>query len=796
MPAKEISAIKLLTVTTAQQYPTYTDGQGFPSYLWDNLGYYWDNALDNAGTIFGYTMAVIFNMIFNVIIEINLFIISSFMTLLIAVIDTKNYTELLNSEPVQKAWIVIRDVLNMFFILLLLFSAFATIFQVEKFHIKKVLLMVVLMALLVNFSFPISRFIIDAANMPMYYMLQETGGPQDVAVKMLDDTNLKKILVPDAHWSDKHAVVLYASAAIFSFILMVTIVVIAFLFLIRLVALVLLVIFSPVGFVAAIFPATRKLSDQWWQNIIKYSFFGPIMIFMLLISLYLMAAFSDEIKDNISQVATNNLKAGGDSTATGSFVTNLVYGMVPIVVLWMGLLSAQKIGVAGADIAISKAKGFSKWSSKFLPIPLAWKGTKAFGRFADRKNAEGWGPGRMKQLTKYASPTAWKTAWKQREELQKRRAFSQSSGELQNTLNKTIGTAAAFNPLSSIPRKLRTGKFRAYDETDYGFKKMQDAKNEYKKEIADVSTGSDYVIKQLEAAKKEGNAAKAAAAVELLTKENNLNDWSASIDDADMDSSSEKVKESLEGLFEAVGMSEEQAAKQLNQLSEVAYAAGGFGYGGMAKVGERYDERERLTKTNAQTKKERELVKDLDENESIKNPNYYMRNGEDKKNWEESKNYGKFTLTSEIEQAQKVAGKMKNVEPQALAKMLHPTTFAVEKDGEIIGMNHLVAAEALKAFNDTHERQLKERPRADFKSKVLAAHTAEKGKNIRYINNEGKIDIASYNSYYKENEHAGNILDHYESDPDGSSKPNTETSKKEPGKNSGYMRDKFKNMRD
>src|SRR3990167_7929341 len=86
-------------------------------------------------------------------------------------VNPENFALVVNSKSVLVGWTIVRDALNLAFILVLLFSAFATIFQVEKFHLKKILLTLVLMALLVNFSYPISRFIIDAGNVPMYYLI-------------------------------------------------------------------------------------------------------------------------------------------------------------------------------------------------------------------------------------------------------------------------------------------------------------------------------------------------------------------------------------------------------------------------------------------------------------------------------------------------------------------------------------------------------------------------------------------------------------------------------------------------
>lgn len=54
------------------------------------------------------------------------------------VVQPANITDILNMDVVYEIWTMVRDLLNMAFIMMLLFSAFATIFQVDKYHIKKI----------------------------------------------------------------------------------------------------------------------------------------------------------------------------------------------------------------------------------------------------------------------------------------------------------------------------------------------------------------------------------------------------------------------------------------------------------------------------------------------------------------------------------------------------------------------------------------------------------------------------------------------------------------------------------
>ncbi len=265
-------------------------------------------------------------------------------------------TGLLNKSTVKEVWIMVRDTLNMVFILILLFAAFCTVFQVDKWNLKKVWLNILINALLVNFSFPIARFFIDVSNVAMYYFLNNMftgtgqGSGSSIMASFGSVSQLSEILIPNTY---AEAEVTYIIAAIvFTFIFGITILVLAALFVIRLIALVMIVMFSPIGFVGNIFPAMNKFASDWWTNLFKYAFFGPVMVFMMMVSLKIMAS----IPDSFNLAAQKNAPAD-----MSEWIAHTAFFMIPIFVLWMAMGIAQKMGVAGADKIVGAAK---KWGGK------------------------------------------------------------------------------------------------------------------------------------------------------------------------------------------------------------------------------------------------------------------------------------------------------------------------------------------------------------------------------------------------------------------------------------------------
>jgi len=289
-------------------------------------------------------------------------------TLLGWVIDVDNY-KLLKSSAIENSWKVIRDILNLAFILVLLFSAFATIFQIEKYHLKKILLTLVIMALLINFSLPISRFVIDAANIPMYYIATIIfgGGSGSISSAIGESSTIGSMFQPMLDTSQGSPME-YLAAIIFSFIFLITLFALAFMFLIRLVVLIILCIFSPLGFAAAILPSTQNYANDYWHTLFKNAFFGPIMLLMLAISIYILKAFQTDRLLALAQ--TNSINPDNANT-----LALWAFYFVPVVMLWGGMIWAQKLGAVGASVVMNKADSFAR-----KPFDKTWGWTVGGGK--------------------------------------------------------------------------------------------------------------------------------------------------------------------------------------------------------------------------------------------------------------------------------------------------------------------------------------------------------------------------------------------------------------------------------
>ena len=309
-------------------------------------------------------LAGAFNILLYGVLEVLSWALSAAVTLFGYAVDAGNLSGpngMLNLQATYDMWKFVRDIINVGFIFGLLFIAFAFIFQIHGYSDKKVILKLIGAALLVNFSFPLARVLIDFANVPMYFFLQMILGDNGSGAisSALSSSQLSSILVPEsaakAFSKDTSLLILNI---IFMFIFTITLAVLAIQFLIRMIALVILVILSPIGFAASGIPGLKSYGGKWWDSFLKYSLFGPAAAFMLVLATNFLAAVNGGGQyEGFRQIASEN-------TQDTSLVASMGLFAIPIVMLWFTVGIAGKFSVAGASISKDYGQKFIKSTGK------------------------------------------------------------------------------------------------------------------------------------------------------------------------------------------------------------------------------------------------------------------------------------------------------------------------------------------------------------------------------------------------------------------------------------------------
>lgn len=280
---------------------------------------------------------------------------------------------LLNRASVYTMWQFVRDFFNLFFILTLLYTAFTIVFQVAS-NYKKTLLSIVLAALFVNFSFPITRVIIDVTNVPMYYFVNQiaaqTGGEQNNWLgTVLSASQIKDVLIPGAgnggsvSLSDT-TVSQLIMAIVFLFIFSITLLILAVLFVVRVAGLLILLIFSSVGFAASVIPGLEEYGSKWWKKLWEYSIFGPAAMLMLFVA----TSFFKEISADNTRAQFLQAGISNSVPEQAGFISAMAMFTIPIIMLWMAIALAGSSAIAGAGAITGKGKQFGKWLAKNNPV--------------------------------------------------------------------------------------------------------------------------------------------------------------------------------------------------------------------------------------------------------------------------------------------------------------------------------------------------------------------------------------------------------------------------------------------
>ncbi len=260
------------------------------------------------------------------------------------------YNEFVRSEFVSMGWPLLRDLVNMFFILALLFIAFVTVLKIEKYEWNKLLARLLLMAILVNFSRTVCGLVIDFFQVIMITFVN--------AFKAIAEGSLWSALGIQDFWKKDSMDAIKAMGAyqavantmlglVFIVVLMIVLGVFVVILLFRIIALWILIVFSPLAFFAWVFegsaPKIGKYYEQWWSQFLDYCMVGPILAFFIWLSLSVVA------KVQIATYPVSGLPT--DMPTTGGAWTHFYSFATAIVLLVAGLKFAGDMRVVGASYA-------------------------------------------------------------------------------------------------------------------------------------------------------------------------------------------------------------------------------------------------------------------------------------------------------------------------------------------------------------------------------------------------------------------------------------------------------------
>lgn len=318
----------------------------------------------------------------------------------------------LTPKIVEIGWSFSRDFANLFFILALAFIGLATVLRIKEYEMKKALPILIIIALLINFTPVIVGFVVDMGNIVTKFFLNHAG-----SVDTLKDTlnmatgylgnSLARLFLENGHFYQNFPEIIlkFLFITVYGVVLLVFFTLATFIYLLigavfffRTVLLWVLMILSPIAFLSKVFPASKTTKmvfpdilhwDKWWEKLIQWTVIGiPISFFLFLSNLVMSATYRAEI-EGIYNTTSLGVTLGNTASSTFSytststeFINELSGLQVGFVNLFVSLLAPTialvLLGI-GAMISFKAvpegAKGIMKFTTE-KGVGVAWTRAK------------------------------------------------------------------------------------------------------------------------------------------------------------------------------------------------------------------------------------------------------------------------------------------------------------------------------------------------------------------------------------------------------------------------------------
>lgn len=327
-------------------------------------------------------------------------------------------------SAVGVTWRIIRDVGNIMFVFGFLSVGIMTILNVEWFGIKKMLPMLLVGAIFLNFSLFISEAIVDTGNLfaTQFYQQINGGNPagakksiappainnEGISNRIMSSLGLQTIY-GEIRNSDPDKVKTYMdNSGIIGFMSIILFLIAAFVFfslafilIARFVALVFLIIASPIGFAGLAIPGFANLAKQWWKNLYDQTMVAPVLLLMLYVALAVitdakfLTGFSDCVPGSAVAGGCQNPSYISFATSDlGGFATVILSFLVAMGLLLLVLVYAKRWSAFGGDWA-------TKTAGKMTFGLTGWAVNRTAGRAAY------YGGRRLQQIPGFNKVDAW-----------------------------------------------------------------------------------------------------------------------------------------------------------------------------------------------------------------------------------------------------------------------------------------------------------------------------------------------------------------------------------------------------
>lgn len=289
---------------------------------------------------------------------------------------------------IDKAWKTIRDIANMAFIFVLLYAAIRTILGIGS-DTKKLIVNIVVVAILINFSLFFTKAVIDASNVlaiTFYDAIAPSALRSDLSRglsgELMGPLRIQSLWkITEDTFKGKQLIIIGVMGTVVSLIAAFVFFAVAIMFVIRFVVLIFVIILSPLAFMGFILPQLKTQKDQWLDALLGQAFFAPIYFMLTWVVIIISRGLLTSTGGDMREVFTGVIGADGNVTSpTPESLALLVNFIIMIVFLIASLIIAKQ----WADKAGHGVPGLTKWATGAAGGVafggLGWAGRSTFGR--------------------------------------------------------------------------------------------------------------------------------------------------------------------------------------------------------------------------------------------------------------------------------------------------------------------------------------------------------------------------------------------------------------------------------
>jgi len=271
------------------------------------------------------------------------------------------------------AWKTIRDVANMGFIFVLLYAAIQTILGIGS-DTKKLIVNIIVVAILINFSLFFTKVVIDASNVlsNVFYdaiaptSLTDPGINVGLSGKMMGPLKLTSLWDTGniGVFTTKGNIIIGLMGTIVSLIAAFVFFAVAIMLVIRFVVLIFVMILSPLAFMGYILPQLKKHKDDWVQALLGQAFFAPIYFMLtwivIRISEGLLPLTGASAGGTMATAFLGAVGADGNTTPPPPGSIALLLNFIIVIVF---LIASLVIAKQWANRAGHGVPGLTKWAT-------------------------------------------------------------------------------------------------------------------------------------------------------------------------------------------------------------------------------------------------------------------------------------------------------------------------------------------------------------------------------------------------------------------------------------------------